>query len=83
VSALAVLVAALHPYIPIRPYPQKVHLPRDVIVTDDVLTVFSSIFMAWRAIDSATIRAFMIILGDFRINFAISLITCAGRRHLK
>jgi hypothetical protein len=46
-------------------------------------TVFSSIFMAWRVTESATIRAFTIILGTLRMNFAISAITFVRGRHLK
>jgi len=45
-------------------------------------TVFFNIFTGWRATDNVTIKAFMIISGKFRTNFAILLITFTRRRRL-
>jgi hypothetical protein len=43
-------------------------------------TDFFNIFMGWRATDSVTIKVFMIILGRFRMSFAILRITFMRRR---
>jgi hypothetical protein len=46
-------------------------------------TAFFSIYMGLRMTDSATTKAFMIILGIFRTSFEILPITFVRRRHLR
>jgi len=46
-------------------------------------TAFSSIYMGLRTTDNVTTKAFMIILGRFRMSFEILLITFVRRRRLR